>query len=114
MYCLVVRCGWFKSVAWRLESCTWADSNCTGNAQELEACESFTDGCYVCLEIGTWGILRSKDLDVEPRSLHPVESPMLSSGESFQAYRLWTRIVVAFFSGVLSMKDDKLREWPVC
>jgi hypothetical protein len=76
--------------------------------QELEACEAFPYGIPRLPGDRETGISGFKDLRTESRSPDTVERPMLSSSESFKAYQLWTKIVIAFSRGALTVKEDKL------
>jgi hypothetical protein len=76
--------------------------------QELEACEAFPAGIPSLPADRETGISGFKDLGTESVSPDTGQDPMSSSWESFQAYRLWTRVVIAFSSGALTVKDDKL------
>ena len=72
--------------------------------QELEACETFPDGIPSLPSDRETGISGFKDMEREPKTVK--NSPLPS--DSFQAYRLWSRVVIAFSCGALTVEQDKL------
>src|SRR5216110_1892346 len=76
--------------------------------QELEACEAFPAGIPSLPADQETGISGFKDLGTETACLDKGLDSMSSARESFKAYALWTRIVIAFSSGALTVRDDKL------
>lgn len=76
--------------------------------QELEACEAFSDGVPTLPGVRKTGISGFKDMRTEIRSQNIIVGPNVSSPGKFQTYQLWTRILIAYSSGALTVQEDKL------